>query len=73
MRKIIITVLGGSLLAAMAVQTVAAAEHHHSRKIDRTAASEQLRNSNAYAAPAYVATEPDWSRYSGGISAPAGR
>jgi hypothetical protein len=35
--------------------------------------SAQFRDSNAYAAPAYVAAQPDWSRYNGGMSAPAGR
>jgi hypothetical protein len=55
----------------LTAQTAVASEHHHARKIDRATASEQFRNSNAYAAPAYVAVEPDWSRYTG-ISAPAG-
>ncbi len=71
MRKTILTILGASLIAASTVQMAAAAEHHNARKTVRAPASEQFRNSNAYAAP--VAVEPDWSRYSGGMSAPAGR
>jgi hypothetical protein len=73
MRKTVLTVLGASLIAALTVQVAAAAEHHHTRKVDRAPASAQFRNSNAYEAPATVAVQPDWSRYSGGMSAPAGR
>jgi hypothetical protein len=73
MRKTILSVLGASVVAVLAAQTAVASETHHARKTDRATASEQFRNSNAYAAPAYVAVQPDWSRYSGGISAPAGR
>ena len=72
MRKTILTVLGASLIAALTVQMSAAAEHHHARKVSRAPASERFQNSNAYAAPAYVAVQPDWSRYNGGMSAPAG-
>ena len=72
MRNTILTILGASLVAALTVQTVVASEHHHVRKIDRVPASEQFRSSNAYAAPAY-AGPAGLSRYSGGISAPAGR
>jgi hypothetical protein len=74
MRKTILSVLGAAAVAALTVQTAAASEHHHARKIDRATASEQFRNSNAYAAPATIAVEPEnWSGYSGGgMSAPAG-
>ena len=73
MRNIILTVLGASVIAALTAQTAVAAESHHARKTDRATVTEQFRNSNAYAAPAYVAVQPDWSRYSGGgMSAPAG-
>jgi hypothetical protein len=72
MRKTILTILGASLVAALTVQAAAAAGHHHNRRLERAPAGEQFRNSNAYAAPAYVAGQPDWSRYSGGMSAPAG-
>jgi hypothetical protein len=75
MRKTILSVLGASAVAVLAAQTAVASESHHARKTDRATASEQFRNSNAYAAPANVAIQSDWSRYSGGggISAPAGR
>jgi hypothetical protein len=69
MRKTILTILGASLIVVSTVQFAAAAEHHRSH---RTAVSDQLRNSNAYVAPAHVAPQPDLSHYSGGISAPAG-
>jgi hypothetical protein len=71
MRKTILTLLGASLIAASTMQMAAAAEPHHARKIVRAPASEQFRNSNAYLAP--VADQSDWSRYNGGMSAPAGR
>jgi hypothetical protein len=67
MRKTILTILGASLIVASTVQIAAATEHHRTH---RAPVSEQFRNSNAYAAS--VAPQPDWSRYSGGISAPAG-
>ena len=74
MRRTILTILGSALLAASTIQIAAAAEHHRVRKVDRAPppASEPFRNSNAYAWPAPT-VEPDWSRYSGGFSAPAGR
>jgi hypothetical protein len=72
MRKTILTVLGASLVAALTVQAATAAGHHENRRPERATAGEQFRNSNAYAAPAYVAAQPDWSRYGGGMSAPAG-
>jgi hypothetical protein len=53
------------------MQMAAAAETRHTRKTIPAATAEQLRNSNAYAAP--VTVQPDWSRYNGGMSAPAGR
>ena len=73
MRKTILTVLGASLIVASTMQAAAAAERHHVRKAVRAPVSAQFRDSNAYAAPAYVAAQPDWSRYNGGMSAPAGR
>jgi hypothetical protein len=75
MRKTILTILASALFAATTVQIAAAAEHHRGHKTDRapTAASEQIRNSNAYAWPS-PAAEPGWSRYEdGALSAPAGR
>jgi hypothetical protein len=72
MRKTILTILGASLVAALTVQAAAASGTHHNRRLERAPAGEQFRNSNAYAAPTYVAVQPDWSRYGGGMSAPAG-
>lgn len=69
MRKAILTVLGASLMAVLTVQGAIAAERHHTQKAVHAPASTQFRNSNAYAAPA---VQPDWSRYNGGMSAPAG-
>jgi hypothetical protein len=51
MRKKILTVLVVPLIAALTAQAAAASEHHHTRTKSRAVASEQLRNSNAYAAP----------------------
>jgi hypothetical protein len=72
MQKTILTIAGAALIAASTVQFAAASEHrtHH-----RSQASTQFRQSNAYAAPAFVAVQPAWSGYgyySGGYSAPAG-
>jgi hypothetical protein len=74
MRKTILTILASALLAATSVQIAAAAEHHRGHKADRAAvASEQIRNSNAYAWPS-PAAGPGWSRFEdGALSAPAGR
>jgi hypothetical protein len=71
MRKTILTILGASLIIASTAQIAAAAEHHRAH---RAPVSEQFRNSNAYVAPGNVniVPQPDYSRYSGGISAPAG-
>jgi hypothetical protein len=71
MRKTILTILATTLLAGATVQTAAAAEHHRAHKVYRApVVSEPIRNSNDYyGAPSAYS---DWSRYSGGISAPAG-
>ena len=72
MRKTIVTILGSALLITATVQFAAAAQRHHG-KTDRTVLSQQqTRNANAYAAWPAPAAEPDWYRYSGGYSAPAG-
>jgi hypothetical protein len=72
MRKAILAILGTALIAGATVQ-FAAAERHHTKKAPRVPApaTDQFRNSNA-SWPAQQA-QPDWSRYSGGYSAPAGR
>jgi uncharacterized membrane protein len=46
MRKIILTALGASLVAASTVQMAAAAEHHHGRRADRAPTSQKFRNAN---------------------------
>jgi hypothetical protein len=71
MRRIIPTILGSTLIAALTVQIATAAEHHKVRKVyhEPAPASEPIRNSNAYYGPG----ESGWSHYSGGYSAPAGR
>jgi len=71
MRKTILTLLGSALLVTATAQFADAAQQR--RKVHRApaAASEQLRNSNA--AWTQQSVQPEWSRYSGGYSAPAGR
>lgn len=58
MRKIILTTLLTSLVAASTIQMAAAAERHHARSSNQPVVSEQVRNSNAYAEPAYTAVQP---------------
>lgn len=71
MRKTILTILGSALIVATSMQFADAAQRHHG-KADRGVTSQQLgRNADAYAA--WPAAQSDWSRYSGGYSAPAGR
>jgi hypothetical protein len=67
MRKKILTMLVVPLIAALTAQAAAASEHHHTRAKDRVAAWEQLRNSNAYAAPSNFAVQPGWSGYDGAM------
>jgi hypothetical protein len=64
MRKF--TVLVIPLIAALTAQAAAASEHHYTRTKGHAAASAQWRNSNAYAAPADIAVQPDSSHYNGG-------
>ena len=72
MRRTILTLLGSAVLVTATAQFALAAQHHQGRKLHRApvATAEQLRDSNA-AWPQQV--QGDWSRYSGGYSAPAGR
>jgi hypothetical protein len=60
MRKAILTVVSASVIATLTVQAAAASEHHYTRTKGRTVASEQWRNSNAYAAPRDIAV-PSYS------------
>jgi hypothetical protein len=57
MRKMVLIILGTTLIAATTVQVAAASEHHARRA--RAPASGQFRNSKAYAAPAIIAVQPD--------------
>jgi len=58
MRKMVLTALGASLIAASTVQIAAAAEHHDGRKADRATTSQKFRNANgSLARPA----QSDWS------------
>jgi hypothetical protein len=59
MRKKVLTVLVIPLIAALSTQAAAAAEHHHTRTKSHPVASEQFRNSNAYAAPGNIAAPTD--------------
>ena len=70
MRKTILTLLGLALLVTATVQFAAAARNHRGHTVHRAPVTTgQFRDSNA-ASPQQV--QPDWSRYSGGYSAPAG-
>jgi hypothetical protein len=51
MRKTIFSILTASLIAALTAQAAVASEHHRARAKSRAEATDQLRNSNAYAAP----------------------
>lgn len=71
MKKTILAIAGSALIVFSGVQLAAAAEHHHGKIHHRTAS--ELRDSNAYAVPAYgSAAEPEGYRYSGGYSDMAG-
>jgi hypothetical protein len=68
--------MAGSALMVLAAVQIAAASEHRGKTHHRSAAAVQYRQSNAYAAPTYVAVQPEWQGYgygySGGYSAPAG-
>jgi len=53
------------LIVALTAQSAAASERHHARTTARAVAIKQFRDSNAYAAPAYIAAQPYWSGYGG--------
>jgi len=73
MRKTILTILGSALIVAASVQFADAAQRHHVRANHVATSEQQTRNADAYAAWPAPAVQSDWSRYSGGYSAPAGR
>jgi hypothetical protein len=70
MRKRILTVLVVPLVAALTAQAAAASGYHHTRTKGGTVASEQFRNSNAYAHPHDIAVPSDSSRYQGQVLVP---
>jgi hypothetical protein len=69
MRKL--TILVVPLIAALTAQAATASERHHARTKDRAVLSEQIRNSNAYAAPddfavrSYLRSEDEGAMASG--------
>jgi hypothetical protein len=70
MRKKVLTVLVAPLICALTAQAAAASEHHHTPTKGRAMASEQFRNSNAYAAPgiaeqSYLQNEDEGAMTSG--------
>jgi hypothetical protein len=73
MTKTILTISGSALIALATIQFAAATEPQ-GRTHHRSTVGVQFRNSNASAAPAYVAAQPDLAGYriNGGNSAPAG-
>ena len=70
MQKTILTLLGTVLLVTATAQIADAAQQRKAHRATTTT-SEQFRNSNAAWPQQQV--QSDWSRYSGGYSAPAGR
>ena len=71
MRKKILAVLFVPLVAALTAQAAAASGYHHTRTKGGAAASEQFRNSNAYAPSRDIAVPSDASRYQGQVLVPA--
>ena len=65
MRNKILTVLVIPLVAALTAQTAAASGYHHTRTKAGSVASDQFRNSNAYAPSLDVAVPSESSRYQG--------
>jgi hypothetical protein len=61
--KKILTAAASAVIALSAMNFAAAAEHHSGKRHHQAHAG--FRDSNAYAAPAYAAPQPDWERYSG--------
>ena len=67
MKKSVLTIAGSALIVLSTVQFAAAAEPQHGRVHHHAT----VRDSKAYAAPAYDAAQSEG--YDGGFSAPAGR
>lgn len=60
MRTKALIVLVVPVIAALSAQAAAASEHRHTRTIGRPMATEQIRNSNAYAAPGNIAVQTEF-------------
>jgi hypothetical protein len=61
MRKTILTVVSASVIAAFTAQTAAAAsEHHRTRMNGHAVATQQFRNSNAYAPLGDIAAQSSY-------------
>jgi hypothetical protein len=73
MQKIFLTAIFIPLAAALTAQAASASEHH-ARTTDRAVLSEQVRDSNAYAAPGDIALPARAADYDEGAmaSGPAG-
>jgi hypothetical protein len=69
MQKKILTVLVVPLIAALAAQAAVASEYRHTRAKHHAVASERWRNSNAYAAPGYIAAPSDLTSEANGAMA----
>jgi hypothetical protein len=69
MRNVILFTLVVPVIAALSSQQVVASDHQHPRAKARAAAIKQFRNSNAYAAPADIVVQPNWSSYDGSLGA----
>jgi hypothetical protein len=69
MRMTILTGLFIPLIAALVAQSAVASEYRHTRAKNHAVASEQFRNSNAYAAPGDIAVQSDLSTEANGAMA----
>ena len=69
MRKTILTVVSASVIALTAQTAAAASEHHRTRMHGHAVATQQFRNSNAYAAPSETAAQSYWSSLDEGAMA----
>jgi hypothetical protein len=69
MQKTFLTVLGTTLIAALTAHAAVASGNHPTRTKGHATTSEQLRNSNAYAAPGDIAVQSNWADYANGAMA----
>jgi hypothetical protein len=69
MRKKILTGLFIPLIAALVAQAAVASEYRHTRAKHHAVASEQWRNSNAYAAPGGIGVQSELSSEANGAMA----